>query len=79
MFVVLLVFICFLVWVLFGVLGMVSELKSLDMVRVNVNRGRSLHSIESHNFWLDRNGVCPYCLNGSVPVTKVEILEILEL
>ena len=57
---------------------MVRDLRSLDSVRVSLNRSRDLHTISDHNFWMVRNGVCPYCINGSVPVTKVEILEVLE-
>ena len=37
-----------------------------------------LHSVEDHNFWISRNGVCPYCLSGSRPVCKCMILEALK-
>ena len=34
----------------------------------------NLHSIESHNYWIKRNGVCPYCNMGSKPVPKDVII-----
>ena len=37
-----------------------------------------LHSLEDHNFWILRNGVCPYCLSGSKPVPKCVIIEALK-
>ena len=64
---------------MFGVLDvMVNDLRSLDVVRVYVNKKSRLHSFSQHNFWIGRNGVCPYCLGGSRAVHKVEILELLE-
>jgi len=39
-----------------------------------VKTQRSLfHTFEAHNYWIDRNGRCPYCLNGSKPVHKREM------
>ena len=35
-----------------------------------------LHSFESHNYWIDRNKVCPYCMSGSKPVQKVLVDEV---
>jgi len=58
---------------------MVEDLRNLDLVRVNVNKGCCLHSFEDHNFWIKRNGVCPYCLSGSRAVCKSEILEVSRL
>ena len=57
---------------------MVKNLHNLDSVRVQVNQRRRLHSIIDHNFWINRIGVCPYCKDGSVPVTKSEIRELLD-
>ena len=28
------------------------------------------HTIESHNYWIQRNRVCPYCKLGSIPMHK---------
>ena len=43
---------------------------------VTVKTCRSgLHSIEDHNFWIDRNGVCPYCKMGSKAVHKSLIVK----
>ena len=28
------------------------------------------HTIESHNYWVQRNKVCPYCKIGSTPTPK---------
>jgi len=41
---------------------------------MKVKTSRSLyHSIVDHNFWIDRHGQCPYCVNGSKPVHKKEM------
>ena len=40
---------------------------------------KDLHSIEDHNFWIRRNGVCPYCRCGSRPVHKSVIVEKLKI
>ena len=37
-----------------------------------------LHSVEDHNFWINRIGTCPYCLSGSTVVPKCVILEALK-
>jgi len=37
-----------------------------------------LHTIEAHEYWMNRIGVCPYCRNGSKPVDKSLIVEGLE-
>jgi len=54
---------------------MMTEYRPLPRVRLGVAR---FHDLEDHVFWMDRNGVCPYCVIGSVPVEKVVILEELE-
>lgn len=36
------------------------------------------HSFEDHNFWIERNGTCPYCLSGSKAVPKILIKERME-
>jgi len=28
------------------------------------------HTLEDHDYWISRNGVCPYCMSGSKPVAK---------
>ena len=39
-----------------------------------VKTSKSLfHSFEAHNYWIDRNGRCPYCINGSKTKHKKEI------
>lgn len=35
------------------------------------------HDVVQCNFWMKRNKKCPYCLNGSEPVEKEVILEML--
>ena len=32
------------------------------------NHNNKLHSIEDHNYWIKRNGKCPYCMSGSKPI-----------
>jgi len=54
---------------------MVEELGVLPKIS---NSKSMFHSIEVHNFWIDRNKQCPYCLNGSEPVHKSLIVEKLE-
>ena len=53
-----------------------EEIKS--GVLVVKTRPSRLHSIEDHNFWINRNGKCPYCHNGSKPVPKAMIVESLK-
>lgn len=50
-----------------------KELETLNRNIKMANRG--LHSIEDHNFWIRRNGTCPYCHSGSKPVPKAQIVE----
>jgi len=35
-----------------------------------VHKKAKFHSIEACNFWVRRNGVCPYCMSGSKAVHK---------
>lgn len=28
------------------------------------------HTIDAHDYWMQRNHTCPYCKNGSKPVHK---------
>ena len=37
------------------------------------------HPLYLHNFWIKRNGRCPYCHNGSRPVQKTVIIESLKV
>ena len=42
----------------------------------DVKRDKSrFHTIEDHNYWIKRNGVCPYCTIGSEPVQKSILLK----
>ena len=34
-----------------------------------------VHTIEDHNYWIDRQRKCPYCLIGSKPVPKCLVVE----
>jgi len=53
----------------------VKDLDSLNVVKTYSSR---FHSIESHNFWIGRHGVCPYCNSGSKAVHKSLIVEKVE-
>lgn len=33
-----------------------------------------LHTKSNHEYWMCRNGRCPYCDNGSIPVDKNVII-----
>jgi hypothetical protein len=33
-----------------------------------------MHTVETHNFHIRRYGRCPYCMQGSKPVPKAEII-----
>lgn len=49
-----------------------QEIKTLP----KVNNNKSLyHSFESHNYWIERNQLCPYCNSGSKPIHKSIIKE----
>jgi len=51
---------------------LVEELEVLPVVRGNKSM---FHSLEVHNFWINRNGACPYCLSGSEAVHKSLIID----
>jgi len=45
-----------------------------EFEEMKVKTQRSLfHSLVDHNYWIKRNGRCPYCVNGSKPVHKREM------
>ena len=56
---------------------MVEYVRMLGNNRVKTECSK-FHSIESHNYWIKRNGKCPYCMNGSKPVHKSIIQESLK-
>ena len=47
---------------------------SMDIIKtgwLDVKTHKSkYHTIESHDYWINRNGTCPYCKNDSIPVHK---------
>ena len=51
-----------------------KELESLEGVKVNVTHSR-VHSLETHNFHINRYKRCLYCEMGSKPVPKAALQE----
>lgn len=45
----------------------------VTLCKPDVSVGCKVHSIEDHNYWIERGYVCPYCNLGSKPVPKCVI------
>jgi len=43
--------------------------------RNNVIKPRMVHDLSTHRWHMKRYGRCPYCKNGSKPVSRAELLK----
>jgi len=53
------------------------EVKTIQENKVKWE-GNKMHSLEDHNYHIRCYGRCPYCTNGSKPVPKAMIKELLK-
>jgi len=54
------------------------DVKPVDIEEVIVIHSKDMHTLEDHNYWIDKSRACPYCTQGSEPVPKDLLLRELD-